>query len=136
MSAADVAAQVRALQSALSGRSDVIVALLFGSWARGVARGDSDVDVAIVAPGVDWLTIKAELTAKLGREVDVAPLETAGILLLEEVLRDGIVVHEAYPGAAAIFRSRALATLETDRPWFARMRDAWLRRVAEKGIGW
>ena len=133
---ADVSSQVRALQAALNGRSDVIVALLFGSVARGAARPDSDIDVAIAAPGVDWLTLRAELTAKLGREVDVAPLETAGILLLEEVLRDGIVVHEAYPGAAAIFRSRALATLETDRPWFARMRDAWLRRVAEKGIGW
>jgi predicted nucleotidyltransferase len=136
MLALDVSSLVEALQSALRGRADVMVALLFGSLARGAGRPDSDIDIAIVAPGIDWLSLRAELTDKLGREVDIAPLDTAGIPLLENVLRDGIVVHEAYPGAAAIFRSRALATLETDRPWFARMRDAWLQRVAEKGIGW
>jgi predicted nucleotidyltransferase len=136
MSAGDTSSLVQALQSALRGRSDVIVALLFGSLARGAGRPNSDIDIAIVAPGVDWLTLRAELTSKLGREIDIAPLETAGIPLLEEILRDGIVVHEGYPGAAAIFRSRTLATLETDRAWFARMRDAWLQRVAEKGIGW
>jgi len=112
------------------------VALLFGSFARGTARSDSDVDVAVLAPGVDRLTLRAHLTEKLGREVDIAPLETAGIPLLENVLRDGIVVHEGRAGAAAMFRSHALATLETDRSWFARMRDSWLRRVAERGIGW
>ena len=136
MPASDVASLVSALQSALRDRSGVVVAFLFGSVARGAPRSDSDIDLAIVAPGVDWLALGAELTRSLGREVDVVPLDNAGIPLLEEVLRDGIVVHEAYPGAAAIFRSRALTTLETDRPWFARMRDAWLRRVAEKGIGW
>jgi hypothetical protein len=79
----------------------------------------------------------ADLSAKLGREVDIASLDSAvSIPLLEEVLRDGIVLHEREEGDAALFRSRALATLETDRPWFARMRDAWLRRVAERGIGW
>jgi uncharacterized protein len=136
MSAGDTATLVQALQSALRGRSDVIVALLFGSLARGDGGPKSDIDVAIVAPGVDWLTLRAELSAKLGREVDITPVDTAGVPLLEEILRDGIVVHEGYPGAAAIFRSRTLATLETDRVWFARMRDAWLQRVAEKGIGW
>jgi uncharacterized protein len=132
----ETAALVRALQSALERRQDVIVALLFGSLARGTGRPNSDIDLAVVAPGVDWLSLGAELSAKLRREVDIAPLDTAGIPLLEEVLRDGIVVHEGRPGAAALFRSHALATLETDRPWFARMRDAWLHRVAEKGLGW
>jgi predicted nucleotidyltransferase len=123
------------LRTALQSRHDIRVALLFGSSARGSARLDSDVDVAVLAPAVDWLTLSADLSIALGRDVDVVPLETAGIPLVQEVLRDGIVVHEGEPGAAALFRSRALATLETDLPWFARMRDAWLRRVAERGIG-
>jgi predicted nucleotidyltransferase len=130
--ASDFAERMRTL---LAGRTDVIVALIFGSIARGAARPDSDVDVAVVAPEVDLLTLQAELSSKLGREVDVVRLDdNVRIPLLEEILRDGVVAYERQPGDAALFRSRALATLETDRPWFARMRDAWLRRVAEKGI--
>jgi predicted nucleotidyltransferase len=137
MSVSETSSLVRELQSALRGRSDVVVALLFGSLARGSGRPDSDVDIAVVAPGLDRLSLGADLSAKLGREVDIASLDSAvSIPLLEEVLRDGIVLHEREEGDAALFRSRALATLETDRPWFARMRDAWLRRVAERGIGW
>lgn len=54
---------------------------------------------------------------------------------LQKLLRDGIVVHEGTPGAGATWRSRTLAMLETDGPWYARMRDAWLLRVREKGLG-
>jgi len=134
MSASETSSLVREIQSALRSRSDIIVALLFGSLARGSARPDSDVDIAVVAPGLDRLTLRAELSAKLGRDVDIVSLDSvASIPLLEEVLRDGIVVHEREAGDAALFRSHAL---ETDRPWFARMRDAWLRRVVERGIGW
>jgi hypothetical protein len=62
-------------------------------------------------------------------------LEDAGIPLLQRLLRDGIVVHEGTRGAGATWRSRTLTLLETDRPWYARMRDAWLARVREKGLG-
>jgi hypothetical protein len=71
----------------------------------------------------------------VGRDVDVVRLQDAGIPLLHKLIRDGIVVHEGTAGAGAIWRSRTLATLETDGPWYARMRDAWLSRVQEKGLG-
>lgn len=118
----------------LAGRHDVRVALLFGSRARATARPDSDVDLAVEAPDVDLLTLGAELGAALDLEVDVVELADASIPLLEHVVRDGIVVHEGRRGAGAMWRSRTLATLETDRPWYHRMRDAWLARVAREGI--
>jgi predicted nucleotidyltransferase len=127
----EVAARLR---HALSGRKDVRVAVLFGSVARGAARASSDVDVAVDAPGADLLELAAALSEALSREVDVVPLEDATIPLLEQLVRDGIVVHEAYPGAGALWRSHALTSLETDRPWFARMREAWLARVRERGL--
>jgi hypothetical protein len=43
-------------------------------------------------------------------------------------------VHERRRGTAATWRAHALADLETDAPWFARMRDAWLARVAARGL--
>jgi predicted nucleotidyltransferase len=125
---------VARLRQVLAGRKDVRVAVLFGSEARGAARAGSDVDVAVDAPGADILELAAALSEALSREVDVVPLEDATIPLLEQLIRDGIVVHEAYPGAGALWRSHALASLETDRPWFARMRDAWLARVRGQGL--
>ena len=112
----------------------VRLALLFGSRARGTARDDSDVDIALDAPGDDRLATAAALSATLGLRIDVVDLRNATIPLLEDLLRDAIVVHEGSPGAGALWRSRTLAQLETDRPWYARMRDAWLARVAEEGL--
>ena len=129
-----VTGATRAIRDVLAGRADVRVAVLFGSEARGSSRHDSDVDLAVYAPGVDLLALRATLTATLGREVDLVSLADATIPLLEHLVRDGVVVHEGYPGAGALWRSRTLATLETDRPWFTRMSDAWLARVADRGL--
>lgn len=127
----DIAAQ---LGDALAGRTDVQLALLFGSTARGEARSSSDVDVAVLAPSVDRLTLAADLSNAVGRTVDIVSLEEASIPMLSQLVRDGIVVHQGVAGASAAWRTRALLALETDGPWYARMRDAWLARVAERGL--
>ena len=92
-------------------------------------------DLAVDAPGLDTLDLGVLLAEAVGREVDVVRLGDAGIPLLRKLIREGVVVHEGAPGAGAIWRSRTLATLETDGPWYARMRDAWLSRVSEEGLG-
>jgi predicted nucleotidyltransferase len=123
------------LSAALVEEPAVELALLFGSRARGTAGPRSDVDVAILgAPGLDRLGLAASLGTRLGLEVDVLTLDDVPIPLLDALVREAIVIHEAHPGAAARWRSRALSQLETDRPWFARMRDAWLARVAARGL--
>lgn len=118
------------LRDALRGRDDVRLALLFGSEARGTAGPASDVDVAVLAPGVDLLTLAAKFREAVNREVDVVSLEDVNIPLLMELVRDSIVVHEGVPGASATWRFHALLTLETDGPWYRRMRDAFLARLA------
>lgn len=122
------------IRKCLLGRLDVRLALVFGSRARGTATPTSDVDVAVGAPGVDLLDLAAELSRATALEVDVVDLEHAGVPLLARIVRDGVLVHERRPGTAATWRAQALADLETDAPWFARMRDAWLARVAARGI--
>ena len=59
------------LKETLSRRPDVRLAVLFGSQARGTAHADSDVDVAIDAPGIDEIELCVELGDALGCEVDV-----------------------------------------------------------------
>ena len=76
----------------------------------------------------------AALSSGLGLEVDLTCTAQASIPLLEALIADGEAVYEARPGAYALWRSRTLAQLETDRPWYHRQRDAWIARVAEQGF--
>ena len=130
-----MASIVERLRDLLAGREDVTLALLFGSHARGEATAASDVDIAVAArPSVDLLTLAHELGRALERDVQIVRLDDASIPLLEELVRDATAVHEAQPSTYGRWRARTLSMLETDRPWFARMRDAWLQRVAERGL--
>ena len=123
------------LREALRGRRDVRVALLFGSRACGSARPGSDADVAVLGEGIDRLRLASELSQAAGVEIGVVGLDDAGYPLLQAVLRDGLLLHEAPAGAAAAWRARAWLQAEIDRPWFERMRDAWLQRLAEARHG-
>lgn len=122
---------IEALSSTLKGRADVHLALLFGSRARAQARQTSDVDLAVEAPGVNLLTLAADLSQTVGLEVDVVDLRDAGYPLLKSILRDGLLVHQGQKGALGNWRSKAITQIELDRPWFERMRDGFLRRLAE-----
>jgi uncharacterized protein len=106
-------------------------ALVFGSTARGEEGPDSDVDIAFGPFEIDLLAAQAELSEVLGKEVDLVFVKDAPIPLIEQIVADGVVVYERTPGAGASFRSGVLTMLETDGPWYARMRDAFLKRTAE-----
>lgn len=122
------------LRRLLHGRGDVRLVIVFGSRARGDALPDSDLDVAVEAPGVDLLALGAEMSRTTGLEVDVLDLRHVTVPLLDRIVREGVPVHEGERGRLGQWWARALADLETDRPWFHRMRDAWLERVAERGV--
>ncbi|HYQ28516.1 MAG TPA: nucleotidyltransferase domain-containing protein [Polyangiaceae bacterium] len=125
---------LQSFQRVLHARDDVALALLFGSRARGDASETSDIDLALLAPSADLLEIGALLSQASGLEVDVSSLADPGVPLLDELLRDAVLVYEARPGAYATWHSHVLADLELDRPWYERMRDAWLARVAQRGL--
>lgn len=125
----------RLLESALARFPEVRLALLFGSRARGTGNDGSDVDVAVSAPGLDLLTLAASLSERAGVEVDVVDLDgDLPIPLLAGIVRDGRVVHRRSPDVEARWRTRSLLALQIDGPWYRRMRDAWLGRVADRGV--
>lgn len=93
------AALVARLASALEPRAEILEAYLFGSHARGQARPDSDIDVAVYideerAEDGDWgyrAELATALMAALGEDdVDVVVLNRAPVLLYHRVLRDGV----------------------------------------------
>ena len=80
--------------------TDLVAVYLFGSVARGEARDDSDVDVAVLF-GRRPQTLKdlpnaltAELERCLGWPVEVIPLDDGEPDLIHRVLNEGRLVHE------------------------------------------
>ena len=111
-------------------RYDLDLIVLFGSWAKGRARKDSDVDVAVRARKRRWGDAEWELglvsdvadALESSGEVDVAFLNGADPLLLFEVASDGLPLFEAEPAGFAQFCSYAARRYEDNRKWFERRR--------------
>ena len=84
---------VQQIANTLAQHEDIQLAFVFGSAARGTLRPDSDVDVAVLAGGQlsteARLTLMAELSLALKREVDLVDLHNAWGLILRQVLTTG-----------------------------------------------
>ena len=79
---------------------DVKSIMLFGSYARGVARNESDIDVAVIMDKLDgdWITTASKLH-KLARNIDIN-IEPVILLtshdesgFLEHVMKTGEVIE-------------------------------------------
>lgn len=66
---------------------------LYGSFADGTARADSDIDIAILPEGAvdawDRHTRAVELASRLGRDVDLVDLTTVSPALRFEIFGEG-----------------------------------------------
>lgn len=122
----------QAIALELAKHPNVRCAIMFGSAARGTDRQGSDVDLAIEGSDMDTLQLAANLSLSTGREFDVVDLRDAGYPMLQAIVREGKAVYESRAGQAAQWRSHAIATLETDRVWYTRMREGFLQRLAHQ----
>ncbi len=77
----------------LARETGIRLALIFGSLAKGRARSDSDVDVAVAADRPLDLGTKMRLIEQLavltGRPIDLVDLQVADGLILSQVLVEG-----------------------------------------------
>lgn len=128
---------VEVLRDALKGYPGLEFALLFGSWARGEQRGQSDVDVAFMPVG-DWtLAAELDLQARLARAaratIDLIRLDRAPLLVAWEVVRDGVTI---IGDDARLARYRAYVSLEhaDAAPALEQAARHYARRIAELGV--
>lgn len=115
-------------------RPDVIAAYLFGSQARGTAREDSDVDVAILVKGEPAPTLEglgmdvlADLERDLGRRVDLVVLNHAPTDLVHRVLCDGRLLLERDRSARIAFEVKARNEYFDMQPVLRRYRGQGVR---------
>lgn len=147
---------IERLRATSAGLSGVRLALLFGSRARGQARSDSDIDVAVLlddeAARADRGATVRRIVAELGRTVssshlDLVVLNDAPALLRQRVLRDGIVLFQRTPEDRVRFAVKAIrdyqdGQIRRERFMRARMRklgaqsdDGGSRDLLEKARG-
>lgn len=119
---------------AFASHVEVAAAWLFGSQARGTARRESDVDVAVlfardpaptlIGAGSD---LAAELEHALGRPVDLVVLNRASADLVHRVLTDGVLVCDRDRAARISFEVRKRAEYLDFVPTLRQLRRAATR---------
>ena len=86
------------LSNILAPNDTVLFAYLFGSYAEGIQREDSDIDIAVYLNDTSLdarLSLHHSLEKKLSKEVDLVVLnEVKNIYLLEAILRKGLLLKE------------------------------------------
>lgn len=127
MSTATIEEGLRPLFAAEPAR--VLAVYLFGSVARGTARADSDVDVAVLYADAPPATIEGlpldlerRIRERVGRPAQVIVLNTAPTDLIHRVLRDGVLLLDRVPGARIRFEIRARNEYFDLQPILARYR--------------
>lgn len=93
---------------------ELAAAYLYGSVARGTARPDSDVDIAVLPMRPRGGTLEAlhldlegDLERRVGKPVQIVVLDGAPPDLVHRILTDGILVHEGDRGRRIAFEVRA-----------------------------
>jgi predicted nucleotidyltransferase len=122
------------VKNVLARHPDIQLAYLFGSVARGTARPDSDLDIAVqmTIPLGSSVRIKLveDLAVATGRPVDLIDLRTAGEPPLGQILKHGQRIVGDDANHVALVR-RHVFNMEDFVPYVQRMlderRQAWTR---------
>lgn len=126
-------AETHAMREAFGCVAHLRLVLVFGSVARGSARADSDIDVAVLADhalgAVEKMRLIEAIAQATGRPVDLVDLTTAGQPLLGQILRDGYRLLGT-ADAQADLATRAVLDTHDFLPYVQRMfkqrRQAWI----------
>jgi predicted nucleotidyltransferase len=133
---------IEALVAYLTAQPDVLAAYLFGSYARGETRPDSDVDLAVLLSTTDEMERferRLELIGAVGevlgrRSADVVVLNDAPPLLTHQVLTHGRLIAERDRMARVEFEVRAGKIYADLQPMYEYFNRDLFRKIREVGL--
>ena len=133
-----LAEQIDGLDSVLRD-AGIKFALIFGSRARGDARPDSDLDLAVMPSRHLPLLERSRLAGEVARlvgapDVDVVVLPEATLELRAKVLREGKLVYSADEPARVAFQVRTFSEFFDFEPTLRMHQERLLRQYAEHGL--
>jgi len=128
---------VAALRQVLVAGPPLLLAVLFGSAAKGRMRVDSDVDVAIeprkALTDSELQSLTGALALAASVDVDLILIDSAPTLLRWQIATRGMPLVEHNPGEFARFRARAAAEYIDFAPALAHHGEIFRRRLVEQG---
>jgi uncharacterized protein len=127
--------EANALSNPGADRGRIVAVYLYGSYARGTARADSDVDLGLLyapPPLPELLAqpflIEAVLCEQLGRRVQCVVMNTAPADLVHRMFMDGVLLLDVNPAYRIRFEVDARNRYFDLKPMLDHYRSA--RRVA------
>lgn len=128
-------AMVARIRAVLGEGPRLRLAVLFGSFSRGVARPDSDVDVAILPadpdlPLAEELALQVALERACGRSVDLVRIDRASTLLRFRAAREGLLLAADPPAEHVRFLRTAAAEYSDFAPALAVAAERFRQRLA------
>lgn len=113
---------------------------VFGSHAEGVARPDSDLDLALLVKTkpefpVDYRAeVAGDLAGLLRRQVDVILLNGAPLLLQFEVVRNGVLVLDRDEDERVLYEARVRGRFYDYKRYFDFHAGKLRRSIKERGL--
>lgn len=129
------------LRHYLSNRSEITAAYLFGSRAEGLARKDSDIDIAVLlSPKPEnvleyRITLSGELENLFHKRIDLIVLNASPLLLQFQVIKKGRLLFEKNPEERALYQMRIMSRYYDYRRYFDYHAEHLKQRIKEVGLG-
>jgi len=127
--------EVKKLAMLFEGEERVLVAYLFGSYARGLETPRSDVDIAVLLSEVPerpleyYMSLELRLAEAFGRDVDLVFLNDAPPLLKYQVIKYGRLLFSRDERVRVMFEAKSLCEYLDFSRALKRYDECFMRRI-------